>query len=76
MRGGMEAVYDDIPKARAMVRRYGMEAWMAGWRRSGFKLTDIAAKKALDDDLRGRVISLIEEFKARFVAEMSATAHA
>jgi hypothetical protein len=39
-------------------------------------LTDIATKKALDDDLRGRVASLIEEFKARFVAEMPATVHA
>jgi len=35
-----------------------------------------AAKKALDDELRGKVTALIEEFKARFVAETPATAHA
>ena len=27
-------------------------------------------RKVLDDDLRGKVVALIEEFKARFVAEL------
>ena len=31
---------------------------------------EIRTKKALDDDLRGKVTKVIEEFKARFVAEM------
>ncbi len=30
---------------------------------------EIATKKALDDELRGKVVAVIEEFKARFVAE-------
>jgi F-type H+-transporting ATPase subunit alpha len=38
---------------------------------------EIRTKKALDDDLRNKVIAIIEEFKARFVAELPAvTAHA
>jgi F-type H+-transporting ATPase subunit alpha len=31
---------------------------------------DIRTKKTLDDDLRGRIKAVIEEFKARFVAEL------
>jgi len=38
---------------------------------------EIRTKKALDDDLRNKVTAVIEEFKARFVAEMPAEkAHA
>src|SRR3954462_10599048 len=39
-------------------------------------LDEIRTKKVLDDDLRNQVVKLIEEFKARFVAEMPQTAHA
>ena len=39
-------------------------------------LESIRTKKVLDDDLRNQVVKLIEEFKARFVAEMPQTAHA
>lgn len=37
--------YDDflIPMTRAIVRRYGMEPWLAGFRSSKFDLPDIAA---------------------------------
>jgi F-type H+-transporting ATPase subunit alpha len=39
---------------------------------------EIRTKKALDDDLRGKVVKAIEEFKARFVAESqpASSAHA
>jgi F-type H+-transporting ATPase subunit alpha len=38
---------------------------------------EIRVKKALDDELRAKVTAVIEEFKARFVAEHPAvTAHA
>jgi F-type H+/Na+-transporting ATPase subunit alpha len=38
---------------------------------------EIRVKKALDDALRAKLAALIQEFKARFVAEHSAvTAHA
>jgi F-type H+-transporting ATPase subunit alpha len=37
---------------------------------------EIRTKKVLDDELRGKVKSVIEEFKARFVAEQPAVAHA
>ncbi|SPE42282.1 F1 sector of membrane-bound ATP synthase, alpha subunit [Candidatus Sulfopaludibacter sp. SbA3] len=33
---------------------------------------EIRTKKALDDELRGKVVKVIEEFKARFVAEQPA----
>ncbi|HSM41212.1 MAG TPA: aspartate/glutamate racemase family protein, partial [Afifellaceae bacterium] len=38
-------VYHDlqIPFSQAIVRRYGMERWMAGWRTVGFDLPDLAA---------------------------------
>jgi F-type H+-transporting ATPase subunit alpha len=40
-------------------------------------LEAIATKKALDDDLRAQVTALIEEFKARFVADLQpVSAHA
>src|SRR5262249_20120728 len=39
-------------------------------------LEAIASKKVLNDELRGQVTAVIEQFKARFVAEMPATAHA
>src|SRR5204863_581221 len=39
-------------------------------------LDDIRAKKALDDDLRGRVTKLLDEYKARFIADQPKTAHA
>jgi F-type H+-transporting ATPase subunit alpha len=32
-------------------------------------LKDIATKKALDDDLRGRMHAALKEYKANFVAE-------
>ncbi len=37
---------------------------------------EIRTKKALDDTLRARITSVIEEFKARFVAENVSTQHA
>jgi len=37
---------------------------------------DIRTKKALDEGLRGKMTAALEEFKARFVAEQPAAAHA
>ena len=39
---------------------------------------EIRTKKALDDELRGKIKAVIEEFKARFVAEQqpAVSAHA
>ena len=37
---------------------------------------EIRTKKVLDDELRGKVSAVIDEFKARFMAEQPATAHA
>jgi F-type H+-transporting ATPase subunit alpha len=37
---------------------------------------EIRTKKVLDDELRGKLRAVIEEFKARFMAEQPATAHA
>jgi hypothetical protein len=37
---------------------------------------EIRTKKALDDALRAKLKSVIEEFKARFMAEQPSTAHA
>ena len=35
-------------------------------------LTDIREKKVLDDDIKGRVKSVLTEFKTRFMAEHKA----
>jgi F-type H+-transporting ATPase subunit alpha len=37
---------------------------------------EIRTKKVLDDELRSKVRAVVEEFKARFMAEQPATAHA
>ena len=34
-----------LPMIRSLVRRYGMQDWIAGYRASGFRLTDIAANR-------------------------------
>src|SRR5262249_31077842 len=70
---GTKGYLDDLPveqclKFEAELSRYAENAQRQ-------LLADIAAKKALDDDLRSRLNKLIEEFKARFVAETK-TAHA
>jgi len=37
---------------------------------------EIRTRKVLDDDLRNKIVAVIEEFKARFLAEQPAAAHA
>jgi len=71
---GTKGYLDDLPVE--VCRKFEAELYRFAENAHRQVLTDIAAKKALDDDLRGRVTKLIEEFKARFVAEMPATAHA
>ena len=47
---------------QSIVRRYGMEHKMAGWRTSGFDLPDIAANEtSMVDNFVGRARELIEE---------------
>jgi len=71
---GTKGYLDDLPVE--VCRKFEAELYRFAENAHRQVLTDIATKKALDDDLRGRVTKLIEEFKARFVAEMPATAHA
>src|SRR6202142_1476909 len=66
---GTKGYLDDIPveqcrKFEAELYRFVDNAHRSLWE-------EIRTKKALDDDLRARVVKVIEEFKARFVAEQS-----
>jgi F-type H+-transporting ATPase subunit alpha len=71
---GTKGYLDDLPVEQC--RKFEAELYRFAENAHRQVLTDIATKKALDDELRGRVIKVIEEFKARFVAEMPKTAHA
>jgi len=72
---GTKGYLDDIPvdqcrKFEEEIYRYIDNTHRGIW-------DEIRTKKALDDDLRGKITALIEEFKARFVAELpAAKAHA
>ena len=64
---GTKGYLDDLPveicrKFEAELYRFVDNAHRGLWE-------EIATKKALDDELRGKVVAVIEEFKARFVAE-------
>jgi F-type H+-transporting ATPase subunit alpha len=71
---GTKGYLDDLPVEQC--RKFEEELYRFAENAHRQVLADIAAKKVLDDDLRGRVVKLIEEFKARFVAELPKTAHA
>jgi Asp/Glu/hydantoin racemase len=63
-----------IPMCRAIVRRYGMEAWVAGWRASGFDLPDIAANRdAMVANFLASARSLIDEAGANVILPMGIT---
>ncbi len=72
---GTQGYLDDLPveqcrKFEEELYRFVDNAHRGLW-------DEIRTKKALDDDLRGKIKAVIEEFKSRFVAEQPAvTAHA
>jgi F-type H+-transporting ATPase subunit alpha len=65
---------DDLPVESCRKFEEGLYSFAENSNRA--LLDDIAAKKALDDELRGRLVKMIEEFKARFVAETAVPANA
>jgi F-type H+-transporting ATPase subunit alpha len=71
---GTKGYLDDIPVEQC--RKFEEELYRYAENAQRPLLEAIATKKVLDDELRGKVTAVIEEFKARFVAEMPATAHA
>jgi allantoin racemase len=63
-----------LPVARAVIRRYGMEALIAGYRFSGFDLPDIAAnREALIENFLVRARELIRDEGADVIYPMGAT---
>ncbi len=71
---GTKGYLDDLPVEQC--RKFEEELYRFVDNAHRPVLEEIGAKKALDDELRAKVTAVIEEFKARFVAEMPATAHA
>ncbi len=72
---GTKGYLDDLPVEQC--RKFEEELYRFAENAHRPVLEGIAAKKNLDDDLRGKVTQLIEEFKARFLAEEPAgKAHA
>jgi F-type H+-transporting ATPase subunit alpha len=71
---GTKGYLDDLPVEEC--RRFEAELYRFAENAHRPLLDGIRTKKVLDDDLRNQVVKLIEEFKARFVAEMPQTAHA
>src|SRR3954463_13242701 len=71
---GTKGYLDDLPVEQC--RRFEAELYRFAENAHRPVLEGIRTKKVLDDDLRNQVVKLIEEFKARFVAEMPQTAHA
>src|SRR4051812_11834058 len=71
---GPKGYLDDLPVEQC--RRFEAELYRFAENAHRPVLEGIRTKKVLDDDLRNQVVKLIEEFKARFVAEMPQTAHA
>jgi F-type H+-transporting ATPase subunit alpha len=65
---GTKGYLDDLPvevcrKFEAELYRFVDNAHRGLW-------DEIRTKKALDDTLRAKVVAVIEEFKARFVADL------
>jgi F-type H+-transporting ATPase subunit alpha len=71
---GTKGYLDDLPVEEC--RRFEAELYRFADNAHRPVLDGIRTKKTLDDELRNQVVKLIEEFKARFVAEMPQTAHA
>ncbi len=64
---GTKGYLDDLPVEQC--RKFEEELYRFAENAHRPVLEGIASKKNLDDDLRGKVTHLIEEFKARFLAE-------
>ena len=64
---GTGGYLDDLPIEQCGRFEEELYRYMDNAHRALFE--EIRAKKTLDDDLRGRIKTVIEEFKARFVAE-------
>jgi len=71
---GTQGYLDDLPVEQC--RRFEEELYRFVDNAHRGIWDEIRAKKVLDDELRGKLKSVIEEFKARFMAEQPATAHA
>jgi F-type H+/Na+-transporting ATPase subunit alpha len=72
---GTKGYLDDLPVESCRKFEEGLYAFVDNAHRGLYE--EIRTKKALDDTLRAQVVKVIEEFKARFVAELSAvSAHA
>lgn len=66
-------VYHDslMPMMRGIVRRHGMDSWVAGWRATGFDLPDLAANHdAVVENFVARARSLITEDGADVIIPM------
>jgi F-type H+-transporting ATPase subunit alpha len=72
---GTKGYLDDMPVE--LCRKFEAELYRFTENAHRAVLDEIAAKKALDADLTAKVKAIIEEFKARFLAENApAKAHA
>jgi F-type H+-transporting ATPase subunit alpha len=73
---GTQGLLDDLPVAE--LRRFEEELYKFVEAKHADVLTDIATKKAMDDDLKARAKAAIEAFKKKFVhdAKSSGTAKA
>ncbi len=67
---GTKGYLDDIPVENC--RKFEEELYRFAENAHRGVLEEIATRKVLDDSLRGKVTGLIEEFKARFLAEQPA----
>ena len=72
---GTKGYLDDLPVEACGKFEQGLYAFVDNSNRALYD--EIRTKKALDDALRAKITSIIEEFKGRFVAELSSvSAHA
>jgi F-type H+-transporting ATPase subunit alpha len=71
---GTQGYLDDLPVEQC--RRFEDELYRFVDNAHRGIWDEIRTKKVLDDELRGKVRAVVEEFKARFMAEQPATAHA
>ena len=67
---GTKGYLDDLPVESCRKFEEGLYDFVENSNRA--LLDAIRDKKALDDELRGKVVAAIEEFKSRFMAEQSA----
>src|SRR5579863_9201798 len=67
---GTKGYLDDLPVESCRKFEEGLYAFVDNAHRGLYE--EIRTKKALDDALRTKVVAVIDEFKARFVAELNA----